>query len=138
MVDLLYSVIYYVARIHDWIMTLNDGAAYMYSDKTLHFVVMGVTGMAILLVSYAVITMLGRRGHFLTISFIYAFTLLVVITFAVEIGQWLGGTGKMEFEDIQAGITGFLYMFVVFAVIRALAVWIYRLIRGEDREERRS
>lgn len=135
MVDLLYRMIYFVARVHDWIMTLNDGAAYMYSDKTLHFVVMGLTGMAILLVSYAFITLLGKRGHFLTIAFVYAMTLVIVITFAVEIGQWLSGTGSMEFEDMQAGIMGFLYMFVIFAVVRALVVWIYRLIRGEGKHE---
>ena len=133
MVDLIYRMIYLVAKIHDWILSWNDGAAYLYSDKTLHFIVMGAAGMAILLISYVVFQILGKRGHFLTIAFIYAFTLTVVITFAVEIGQWFSGTGSMEIEDVQAGIAGFLYMFVIFAVARALIMWIWNLIRGKDK-----
>ena len=135
MTELLYGLIYFVAEIHDWIMTWNDGAAYMYSDKTLHFFVMGVTGMGILLISFALFKALGKRGHFLTIAFIYAFTLIVVITFSVEIGQWLSGTGQMEFEDVQAGISGFLYMFVIFAVVRALIVGLFRFVRGRREED---
>ena len=47
-------------------------------------------------------------------------TSILVITFAVEIGQRLTNTGNMEFADIVFGIGGFIVMFAVYAVYRAI------------------
>ena len=66
----------------------------------------------------------------MVIAWIYAFTLIVVITFAIEIGQKITNTGQMEFADIMFGIVGFLAMFLVFAVIRGIWHLIMRLIRA--------
>ena len=63
------------------------------------------------------------------ITWIYVFTLILVITFAVEIGQRLTKTGDMEFADIVSGVGGFVVMFAVFAVIRAAVRWAARRIR---------
>ena len=41
-----------IAEAHDKILTLNDSYEWMLSDKQLHFVVMGLIGMAILLLVY--------------------------------------------------------------------------------------
>ena len=51
---------------------------------------------------------------------------MLVITFAIEIGQWATGTGAMEFADITAGVLGFLAVFCVFAIIRALIKIVFR------------
>ena len=64
----------------------------------------------------------------MVISWIYVFTLILVITFSIEIGQRLTGTGDMEFADIVSGIGGFICMFAVFALIRAAVIGIIRLI----------
>ena len=61
----------------------------------------------------------------MTIAWIYVFTLIIVITFAIEIGQKISGTGVMEFADIAYGVVGFLCMYVMFAIIRS----IWHLIR---------
>ena len=63
------------------------------------------------------------------ITWIYVFTLILVITFAVEIGQRLTKTGEMEFADIVFGVGGFIVMFAVFALIRAGVMWIIRQSR---------
>ena len=63
------------------------------------------------------------------ITWIYVFTLILVITFAIEIGQRLTKTGDMEFADIVFGIGGFIVMFAVFAAIRAVVLWIARAVR---------
>lgn len=136
MTELLYSIVSFVARIHDKIMLINDYGGYGYSDKSLHFLVMGAVGMAILLVVYPLFKLLSKN-HVLVIAFIYVITVMVVLTFAIEIGQGYTGTGAMEMEDVVAGLAGFLYMFVIFAIIRAIILAIYRLITGKRRTDKR-
>lgn len=117
-------------------MLINDYGGYGYSDKSLHFLVMGAVGMAILLVVYPLFKLLSKN-HVLVIAFIYVITVMVVLTFAIEIGQGYTGTGAMEMEDVVAGLAGFLYMFVIFAIIRAIILAIYRLITGKRRTDKR-
>ena len=69
------------------------------------------------------------ENHILAIAFIYVFTVIVVITFAIEIGQKLSGTGTMDFADIVFGLAGFLLMFAIFAVIREIILAIVNLLR---------
>lgn len=52
MADLLYYVVEKMAGIHDVLMTLNDSYETMFSDKELHFIVIGVLGMALLFVIF--------------------------------------------------------------------------------------
>ena len=59
----------------------------------------------------------------------YVFTLIIVITFAIEIGQKVTNTGNMEFADIVFGVVGFIVMFFIFAVIREIYKGIVSLIR---------
>ena len=56
------------------------------------------------------------------------------ITFAIEIGQKVTGTGAMEFADIVFGIVGFIVMFLIFAMIRM----IYKGIRQVIRERKQT
>lgn len=135
MTRLLYAIVSLAARIHDKILMINDDGGYYYSDKTLHFLVMGAVGMAILFVIYPLFKLLSKN-HVLVIAFIYVITVMVVLTFAIEIGQGYTGTGAMEMEDVVAGLAGFLYMFVIFAIIRAIVLAIYRLITGKNKKSK--
>ena len=72
---------------------------------------------------------LAKRHHYLTLTFIYVFTLIIVITFAIEIGQGITHTGTMDFVDIVAGIAGFLLMYVVLAIITSVISGIIYLIK---------
>ena len=65
----------------------------------------------------------------LIIAWIYVFSVMVVLTFAVEIGQWLSGTGTMEMEDVTAGLTGFMVFFIIFAIIRAIILGIFSIFK---------
>ena len=70
----------------------------------------------------------------MVIAWIYVFTLIIVITFAIEIGQRVTNTGVMEFADIVFGVFGFFCMFIVFSVIRGgyhLILGLIRRRRGE-------
>ena len=87
--------------------------------------IIGFLGMGFIFVVYPVFKWLAKRDHIMTIAWIYVFTLIIVITFAIEIGQKVSGTGTMDFADIVFGVVGFLFMYVIFAMIRG----VYHLIR---------
>ncbi len=131
MKSFLYSIIELIYRAHERLLALNDSRGYFLTDKQLHFFVIGIIGMALIFLIHPLFTLLAKRDHVMVISWIYVFTLMIVLTFAIEIGQKVGGTGNMEFADIVSGIFGFLLMFLVFAVIRGIVRVVIRLVRGE-------
>lgn len=137
MSELLYFMVEKMAVIHDMIMTWNDSCENVLSDKELHFIIIGVLGMAILLFIYPLFKALSEN-HVLVIAWIYVFTVMVVVTFAIEIGQGITHTGAMDMQDIVSGLAGFMFLFLIFAVVRAIVLGLVRLIRslaGYDEEE---
>jgi len=132
MKEFLYFIIEIITRAHNSIMSLNDGMEYNFTDKELHFLVIGIIGILMIFVVHPVVLWLSKRGHLMTISFIYVFTAIIVLTFAIEIGQKATGTGHMEFADIAAGILGFFAMFAVFAIARA----VYHMVKNYIEENR--
>ena len=125
---MLEGMVIFVAKIHNYILSLNDAYEKNFTDKQLHFLVIGILGMLILMVIYPLFKLLSEN-HILAIAFIYVFTVIVVITFAIEIGQKISDSGTMDFADIVFGIAGFLLMFVIFAVIRQIFLAIINLFR---------
>ena len=134
MKELLYWGVGIVAKIHGYIMDLNNAWELPLSDKDLHFLVLGLLGLGLIFVIYPLFQYLARQKKIMTIAWIYVTTVMVVITFAIEIGQKITNTGHMEFADIMYGMVGYLVMFFVFVVIR----WIFRRIRCLIRKMRRK
>lgn len=135
MKELLYWIVECIAKIHSYILRLNDAYEYNFTDKELHFLVIGVMGMAFIFVVYPIFKWLAKHDHVMVIAWIYVFTLIIVITFAIEIGQKVTNTGNMEFEDIMMGVMGFVVMFVIFALLREVYKGIKSLIRREKKDE---
>lgn len=129
----LYWMVEQVARVHSYLLHMNDAYEYDFSDKQLHFLIIGVLGMLLIFVVYPLFKWLARHGHVMVISWIYVFTLILVIAFAIEIGQRVTHTGNMEFADICYGALGFLLMFIVFSAIRGVYHIFRRLVRGRGR-----
>ena len=135
----LNMLVAWVTRCHNMILSLNDSFEYNFSDKEMHFLVIGAIGLALILLIYPIFKLLANHNRVLAITWIYVLTVLVVLTFAIEIGQSITGTGTMEFDDVVAGMSGF---FAVTAVIVALHLLLWmvkslvRLIRGGRREAR--
>lgn len=127
--ELLYQAVDWVAMVHDKIGRLNDHFEGTLSDKQLHFLVIGILGLLLVFMLHPIFLHLTKTNHVMIITWIYVFTLILVITFAVEIGQRLTKTGEMEFADIVFGVGGFIVMFAVFALIRAGVMWIIRQSR---------
>ena len=108
MKELLYTIIEIISVLHTKLLALNDAYEYNFTDKQLHFIVIGILGMALVFAIHPVFLWLAKRKHVMAITWIYVFTLILVITFAIEIGQKVTNTGSMEFADIVFGIGGFI------------------------------
>lgn len=132
MVRFLYFMVEGVARIHDKLLQINDSSALFLTDKQLHFAVMGLLGMGLLLVIYPLFLLLSKR-HVLTIAWIYVFTVMVMLSFAIEIGQGITDTGNMDLEDVISGLAGFMLLFIIFAILRMIFVGIRNLLFSESR-----
>ena len=138
MKELLYAGVAIISKIHDKIMQLNNAYETNFTDKDLHFLVIGLLGLGMIFVIYPLFKYLAKRNHEMVIAWIYVTTVLVVITFAIEIGQKITNTGNMEFADIMYGLVGFMLMFAVFCVIRMIYHGILRLIRYLREKDRRK
>lgn len=129
MSKLLYAVVGLIARIHSAILTWNDSCETVLSDKQLHFLVIGLIGMMMLFVVFPLFKALSKN-HVLVIAWIYVFTVMVVLTFAIEIGQGITHTGTMDFDDIVFGLVGFMVMFLIFAAVRSIILAAVKLIKS--------
>lgn len=135
MKEFLYKVVELIARIHNRLLQLNDAYEYNFTDKELHFLIIGALGMGMVFVVYPIFKWLARNNHIMVISWIYVFTLIIVITFAIEIGQRATHTGQMEFADIVFGVMGFILMFLVFSAFRGIYHLVLKLIRDRRQEQ---
>ena len=135
MTEFLYWIVELIARMHSWLLKLNDAEEYNFSDKELPLLSLGAVGMAMIFVIHPMFKWLARNNHIMVISWIYVFTLIIVITFAIEIGQRVTHTGSMEFADIMFGVMGFICMFLIFSVIRGMYHVILKIIRNVRRED---
>lgn len=129
MTKFLFAIVSYIAKIHNMVLSLNDTYEYQFTDKELHFIVIGAIGMIILFCVYPVFNYLAKKNHILSISSIYAFTLIVVITFAIEIGQKITKTGNMEFADILFGVSGFIFMYLLLVAILGFAKLVISIFK---------
>ncbi|MBR6261202.1 MAG: hypothetical protein IKR24_06735 [Erysipelotrichaceae bacterium] len=116
----MYKIIYYfitlITRLHAKVLSINDNHGLDLTDKQLHFLIIGIFGFAMLLVIQPVFKWLIKHHAELMITFLYVFTIVVVISFAIEIGQAYSGTGDMDFYDIASGILGFFVFFGIYLI----------------------
>ena len=125
----LYRIVGLIALLHDQILHINDRFSGILTDKDLHFLVIGAFGMLLFFLIHPLFLSLIRRGHEIVVSWFYVLTLIVVITFSIEIGQHVTHTGTLEFADIAFGVVGFLAFFAVFALFRLIVRALAGLVR---------
>lgn len=111
---------------HDWLIALTTSFGLHLTDKQLHFIVVGIFGIVFFGIVNQVFRWLAPRS-ITAISFIYTFTVLVVIVFAIEIEQRVTHKGNMEFQDIVQGLWGFIVSFLIYLVIKGLLYGVKRL-----------
>lgn len=130
---LLYEATMIVAQVHESLMHLNDSFELALDDKQLHFFVMFAIGMVIFFMVHFVFKRLAKWS-ITAVSFIYVFTVMAVLGFAIEVGQRITGTGSMDFADVVAGLYGVIVFFLIYSAYR-LAVfwgaWVLRRVRAK-------
>ena len=129
MSKLLYAIVGLIAKIHSAILTWNDSCETVLSGKQLHFLVIGLLARMMLFVIFPLFKLLSKN-HVLIIAWIYVFTVMIVLTFAIEIGQGITHTGTMDFDDIVFGLVGFMVMFLIFAVIRSIILSVVKMVKS--------
>jgi len=78
---------------------------------------------------------LVKHNKTLIISWFYVLTVIIGLTFAIEIGQKITKTGAMEFADIVFGIFGYLIMFTIFIIIKWIIKGIIKIIKKITKKE---
>lgn len=118
-----------VAQLHELIIKTCQGLGFQSDDKAMHFAVMAVLAMLLFFIVHFIFTRLAEWS-ITAISFIYVFTVMTALGFAIEIGQQITNTGNMDFWDVVAGLQGVLAFFLVYSVLRLIYWSITRLIGG--------
>ncbi len=121
MKDLIILLAEIVNNIHD---RINEIFGMHLNDKQLHFWVIGIIGIITFFVVYFCFKLVAKlKWSIAILSFIYTFTMMVVLVFAIELQQAITNRGNMEFADAVAGLWGFLVFFMIYAVV-AIIVYI--------------
>lgn len=130
MKEIIIALAEIVNNIHD---LLVDMFGLHMSDKELHFWVIGIIGMITFFVVYFFFKIIEKmKWSTAIISFIYTFTVMVVLVFAIELQQAITNRGNMEFADAVMGLWGFIVLFLIYAV---LAVLIYFIFQAFNRKK---
>lgn len=125
---LLYEATMIAAQVHESFMHLNDSFELAFNDKELHFLVMFAIGMVLFFMVHFVFKRLARWS-ITAVSFIYVFTVMTVLGFAIEIGQRITGTGEMDMSDVISGLYGVLVFFLIYSAYRIVVFIIRRIAR---------
>lgn len=129
MTQLIYLMIEIISKLHSKFLSLNDKFGIALSDKQLHFLVIGLFGFCLLLLIQPLFEWFSKHDGVLFVTFTYVFTVILVVTFAIEIGQGFSGTGDMDFYDIVSGIFGYLAFFILYLVIYVIYRELKKIIK---------
>lgn len=96
---------------------------------------MAIIGISIFAVTQFIFKKLARYS-ITAISFIYTSTVMLVVVFAIEIQQKLTNRGNMEFADIVYGLYGFIYVFLIYLVIKLIVKFVKRqILKFKEKQE---
>ena len=106
-------------NIHDFInVYANNYLNLGLDDKDLHFWIMGIIGIFVFLIVLILSNFIMKLPFGITIlSFLYTFTFMIVLVFAIEIQQAITNRGNMEFQDAIVGLWGYIVFFIGFAIL---------------------
>jgi hypothetical protein len=113
---------------HDFLMQMATNSGFDITDKDLHLWVFGIIGICSFFIVHIVFKSLAKYSV-TAISFIYTFTVMLVLVFAVEIEQKITGRGQMEFDDAVISLWGFLLFFAVFLIFKGIFLVVKNLFK---------
>jgi len=125
-----------VNNVHDILILLFDSLGFHLTDKDLHFWIIGIIGILLFFVTDIIFKSLAKWSISI-LSFVYTFTVLIVLVFSIEIEQKITKRGHMEFNDIVAGLWGFFAVFGVYLGIRLFIFLIFKFIKNKGKRTKR-
>jgi hypothetical protein len=126
--DLIYFLAEIVNNTHDIINQISKQAGWNMTDKDLHLWVFGIVGIIAFGFVHVVFKALAQYSV-TAISFIYTFTVILVLVFAIEIQQKITGRGQMDFDDAVVSLWGFLLFFMFFLILKGITLRIIRFLK---------
>ena len=105
--DWLYLIVDLFASVHDRVVEYNRILPTSFSDKELHFLVIGFFSLLMLIVLYPIFLFLVQHKCVAILTWLFAFIFVVFTCFSIEFGQYMTGTGSMELSDVTYGVMGF-------------------------------
>lgn len=135
MKEFLFIIVELVNDIHDKLIRILDILGIEKTDKELHFWVIGIIGIFLFLFTHFIFHWISKFS-ITAISFIYTFTVLCFLVFAIEIQQKLTNRGNMEFYDAVVGLWGFVSFFLVYLMIYMFVLFIKKNIEKRRRMKR--
>ena len=130
--DWLYKIISGIAYIHDSIQRYARTLPLKLTDKDLHFIVFGIFGLALLLLVLPLFRLLTRLGKYGLMAWLFTFSTVLMICFAVEIGQYITKTGNLQVGDIVYGIYGFLAVSAIVGLLYLLVCAIRSIFKKDS------
>lgn len=117
------AVVAFINNMHSIIVSIAQEFGLKMTDKDLHFWIIGFIGIVLFFMIDPIFKRIAKLNPSI-ITFIYTFTILIVVVFAIEIEQKITGKGTMDFKDITAGLWGFIFIFAFYFVYKLLGYFI--------------
>ena len=117
MIEVLRRAVSAVNWLRDALLVAVRTLGLRLDDKQLHFWVLGLIGIALFVAVDAGFRWISKWSVS-ALSFIYTLTILVVVALAMEIQQQITRRGALDFNDILAGIWGFVTLFCLYLLVR--------------------
>ncbi|MCR6514807.1 MAG: hypothetical protein ACRDCB_02890 [Clostridium sp.] len=137
MVEIIKDLVNIMNSIHDKTIHYLSSMGYNFTDKELHFIFIGVIGIFIFAFAQVLFRVLAKYS-ITAVSFIYTFTILIFITVSIEIQQKLTGAGNMEFGDVFWGLYGFIFVFVIYLIIKLIIKGIKYLLNKNNKSSKKN
>ena len=131
---IIYFIVNLIIKLHNKFLSINDNSGLALSDKQLHFIIIGLFGFGLLVVVQPLFRWISKHYGLLFITFSYVLTIVLVVSFAIEIGQAYTGTGTMDFYDVASGILGFFVAFAVYLILYTIFNHFKRPVEVDDQE----
>lgn len=122
---------------HRLFSTLSKDLGLGMNDKALHFYVIGVIFFILYLIINPIYKKLSQYSIKL-LSFIYVFTLALVVSVAIEIAQYQSRSGQMDLMDVIWSLVGFLVIFLGFELLVAIIKFITRQIKKASAQSKQA
>lgn len=130
MEEILSGLTLFMNTIHDLIVVAVSKLGFTINDKMIHFFFIGVIGVILFILIDLIFKSLVKFGVSV-LSFIYTFSIIIVVSFVIEIQQKITGAGNMEFGDILYGLYGFLLFLLILILLRLIKSFYIRNLRNE-------